>query len=153
MNLSEKGIELIKHFESFRSKMYTCPAGLPTIGYGTVIDTPEEQYLREKELTEQEATDLLSKEVLFYEAQVNKLVKNVNQNQFDALVSFCFNCGPANLRTSTLLKRVKYNPNDPRIANEFNKWVHAGGKRLSGLVRRRAAESHLYFHGELKFFD
>ncbi len=66
-------------------------------------------------------------------------------NQFDALVSFCYNVGPANLKSSTLLKKVNINPNDPTIKNEFLKWTKAGGKVLKGLVTRRTAEAELYF--------
>ena len=70
---------------------------------------------------------------------------DINQNQFDALVSFAYNLGPANLKSSTLLKKVNANPEDETIAAEFMKWVKAGGKTLKGLVRRREAESQLYF--------
>lgn len=153
MKISQKGIDLIKAFESFSPKVYICPAGLPTIGYGTVIDTKEEEYLRSKVLTEPEASELLRKELPHYESIVNKMVGNIDQHKFDALVSFVFNCGPEAFRTSTLLKKVKINPNDPSIANEFNKWVNGGGKKLPGLVRRRASESHLYFKNEVKLFQ
>jgi lysozyme len=153
MKISQKGVDLIKAFESFRAKAYICPAGLLTTGYGTVIDTAEEQYLKTKVLTEPEASELLGKELTHYESQVYKMTGNIDQCKFDALVSFAFNCGNQALRTSTLLKKVKINPNDPTIANEFNKWVNGGGKKLPGLVRRRASESHLYFKNEVKLFQ
>ena len=69
----------------------------------------------------------------------------VNQNQFDALVSFNYNLGPTNLAKSQLLRFVKANPNDPKIAAEFLKWNRAGGEVSTGLVRRRKKESQLYF--------
>jgi lysozyme len=70
---------------------------------------------------------------------------DINQNQFDALVSFAYNLGPGNLKSSTLLKKVNANPEDESIRLEFMKWVKAGGKTLKGLVRRREAEANLYF--------
>jgi lysozyme len=73
-------------------------------------------------------------------------VDTINQGQFDALVSFAYNLGPANLKSSTLLKKVNTDPNDPTIEVEFLKWTKAGGKTLKGLVRRREAEVKLYFN-------
>ena len=125
--------------------MYICPAGLPTIGYGTVIDSPEEQYLRYKTLSESEAETLLKKEVAHFEKGVKRLVKSrINQSQFDALVSFAYNCGLSNLQKSTLLKKVNQNPDDISIPHEFEKWVYANGKVLPGLEKRRNAEANLY---------
>jgi lysozyme len=72
-------------------------------------------------------------------------IDTITQNQFDALVSFCYNVGPSNLKSSTLLKKVNLNPNDPTIKNEFLKWNRGGGKVLDGLTRRRQAEADLYF--------
>lgn len=144
--IHKAGINLIKHFEGFKPKMYLCPAGLPTIGYGTVIDTKEEEYLRTATLTEQDAERLLAKELEFFEKQVDKMVlKPLKDYQRAALVSFAFNCGPANLRNSTLLRKVNINPNDLTIRDEFMKWTRAGGRVLRGLVTRRQAEADLYF--------
>ena len=72
-------------------------------------------------------------------------VDTLTQNQFDALVSFCYNVGPANLKASTLLKKVNANPNDETIREELKKWNKGGGKVLKGLTRRREAEANLYF--------
>lgn len=84
-----------------------------------------------------------------YENDVKRLVKApLNQNQFEALVSFTFNLGGGSLSTSTLLKKVNVNPCDPSIRDEFAKWRLAGGKVLAGLIRRRAAEADLYFSNE-----
>ena len=69
----------------------------------------------------------------------------VNQNQFDALMSFAYNLGTGALGSSTLLAKVKRYRNDPCIRNEFARFVKVGGKRLPGLVRRRTAEANLYF--------
>ena len=77
---------------------------------------------------------------------VLKLVKSkITVNQLNALTSFAYNVGVANLQKSTLLKLVNINPNDGNIAKEFLKWNKANGKVLNGLTNRRIAESALYF--------
>jgi lysozyme len=141
------GIELIKKFEGFRSAPYKCPAGIPTIGYGaTFYAGGKKVTMTDKSITEAEATTLLQYMMIGFEKYVDSYcVDTINQNQFDALVSFCYNVGPANLKTSTLLKKVNMNPNDPLIKDEFLKWTRAGGKKLNGLVIRRTAEAELYF--------
>jgi lysozyme len=81
-----------------------------------------------------------------YEKSVDSFCRDdINQNQFDALVSFAYNLGVGNLKSSTLLKKVNANPSDPTIRDEFMKWVNGGGKKLPGLVKRRQAEADLYF--------
>lgn len=70
---------------------------------------------------------------------------SINQHQFDALLSFTYNVGTGNLSNSSLLRKVKANPNDPSIRREFSRWVYGGSKRLMGLVRRRKMEADLYF--------
>lgn len=142
-----EGVELIKSFEGFRSAPYKCPAGVPTIGYGaTFYPNGKKVTMADRSITEHEATDLLRNTLENFEKYVDSYCRDdVNQNQFDALVSFCYNLGPANLKASTLLKKVNANPNDETIRAEFMKWVKAGGKTLKGLVRRREAEANLYF--------
>jgi lysozyme len=141
------GIEIIKMFEGFRSEPYKCPAGIPTIGYGaTFYPDGKKVTMTDKAITEQEGTALLQAMLVSFEKYVDSYCRDdINQNQFDALVSFAYNLGPSNLKSSTLLKKVNANPNDETIALEFMKWVKAGGKTLKGLVRRREAESQLYF--------
>lgn len=102
--------------------------------------------MKDKPLTEKEASDLLKEMMTNYENDVKRLVKReLNQNQFDALVSFTYNLGSTNLGKSTLLKKVNANPCDKTIKDEFLKWNKAGGKVLNGLTRRRNAEAELYF--------
>lgn len=146
MKTSPTGIALIKQFEGFRSKAYLCPAKVWTIGYGTT-KYPDGSKVKEGDVcTEKEATGYLTNDVKKFEKSVNSLVKAyITQNQFDALVSFTYNLGATNLKNSTLLKKINVNPLEPSIRNEFLKWVNAGGKKLEGLVRRRKAESELYF--------
>lgn len=142
-----QGIELIKSFEGFRSAPYKCPAGIPTIGYGaTFYPGGAKVKMTDKAITEEEAVDILKQMLTNFEKYVDSYCRDdINQNQFDALVSFAYNLGPANLKASTLLKKVNLNPNDETIRAEFMKWVKAGGKTLKGLVRRREAEANLYF--------
>ena len=147
MRLGSKGLELIKSFEGFYSKPYLDPIGIPTIGYGaTYYPNKKKVTMKDKPLTEKEASDLLKEMMVTYENDVKRLVKReLNQNQFDALVSFTYNLGSANLCKSTLLKKINANPCDKTIKDEFLKWNKAGGKVLNGLTRRRNAEAELYF--------
>lgn len=139
MKISQTGIDLIKSFEGCYLKAYKCPAGVWTIGYGHTGGVKEGQTINHAQAVVMLQTDLTS-----YEMAVNTNVKvAINQNQFDALVSFAFNCGNNALRTSVLLKLL--NQGDYiAAANQFDLWVNGGGKRLSGLVRRRAAEKALF---------
>lgn len=141
------GLDLIKNFEGFRSKPYLCPASIPTIGYGaTYYPNGKRVTLQDEPITEEWAEVMLVKMLEQYEKDVDSTtVDTLTQNQFDALVSFAYNCGVQNLRKSTLLKLVNANPNDPAIQNEFLKWTRAKGKIISGLVKRRNAEAQLYF--------
>ena len=141
------GVEIIKSMEGFRSAPYKCPAGIPTIGYGaTFYPDGKKVTMADKAITEQEGTTLLQSMLVSFEKYVDSYCRDdINQNQFDALVSFAYNLGPSNLKSSTLLKKVNLNPEDETIHLECMKWVKAGGKTLTGLVRRREAESQLYF--------
>lgn len=145
--IGSKGLSLIKSFEGLRLKPYLCSANVPTIGYGnTFYENKTKVTLKDSAITEQRAVELLSWSLSGFEQYVDSYcVDTITQNQFDALVSFCYNLGPANLKSSTLLKKVNANPNDPTIRAEFLKWNKAGGRALAGLTRRRTAEADLYF--------
>jgi lysozyme len=145
--VSKKGLDLIKKFEGLKLKPYLCSAGVPTIGYGnTLYENGKKVSLKDSVITESRATELLSYSLRNLEQQVDSFCRDdINQNQFDALVSFAFNLGPYNLKSSTLLKKVNKNPKDPTIRDEFMRWTKAGGKVLKGLVERRKAEADLYF--------
>lgn len=147
MKVSNKGLEVIKKHEGFRNKPYLCPAGVPTIGYGnTYYPDGSKVKMTDKPLSKDIADVLLRLVVEDFEECVNKYVKSdINQNQFDALVSFAYNLGCGNLKKSTLLKKVNANPYDITISNEFAKWDKAGGRRLRGLTIRRHDEAVLYF--------
>ena len=128
--------------------LYRDPVGKWTIGYGT-ITYPNGRSVRSGDrISQAQAEQYLESEVDEKARSVEAAIGHgvwLTQSQFDALVSFTYNLGIGNFRKSTLLSKVKRNPNDPGIRNEFNRWVYAGGRVLPGLVRRRAAEADLYF--------
>lgn len=146
MILGSKGCELIQKFEGCELKAYKCSAGVWTIGWG---NTMYENGISVKEgdsISHNRAIELFSMIASKFASGVTKRIKQqVTQNQFDALVSFAYNCGFGNLDKSTLLKKVNTNPNDDSIRDEFMKWNKGGGKVLAGLTRRRKAEADLYF--------
>jgi lysozyme len=147
MTTGAKGVSLIKSYEGFRSHAYPDPAsgGDPwTIGYGTTKGVKKGQVI-----TESQAVEFLKKDLAIFESAVNGAVKvSLTQDQFDALVSFTYNLGAGNFRSSTLLKKV--NAKDfAGAALEFAKWNKAAGKVLTGLTRRRAAEAALFKTGQL----
>ena len=148
MNISRKGIELLKEFEGLRLNAYKCSAGVATIGYGSTY-YPDKSNVKMGDVLRDklEAEVLLINTLVDYDIYVSKYTKSVKltQYQFDALVCFAFNVGLGNLSKSTLLKMVLANPNDPKITPEFAKWNKAGGKVLQGLTKRRAKEAQLYF--------
>ena len=139
MQTSQRGIDLIKRFEGLRLSAYKCPADVWTIGYGTTAGVKEGQII-----TKERAEELLRDDVKRFEDQVLRLVKvPLTQGQLDALVSFTYNLGAANLGNSTLLRLL--NAGDYKgAASQFGRWTKAGGKELPGLVKRRAAERSLF---------
>ena len=140
MKTSSKGINLIKKYEGFRSKAYLCPARIWTIGYGHTSGVKSGDVI-----TEAQGEEYLRADLKEAENVINSHNLELNQNQFDALVSFVFNLGPGNFNRSTLLKLIKGSRYDVRIKAEFRKWVYGGGKVLNGLVKRRKEEAELYF--------
>ena len=146
--MTEKGIELIKSFEGFRSDAYWDATGkVWTIGYGATFYMDGTKVAKGDKITKEEAAKLLEKMVSEkFEKYVRQYVtSDINPNQSDALTSFVYNCGPGNLKRSNLLKKVNARPSDPSIRDEFAKWTKSGGQVLAGLTRRRKAEADLYF--------
>ena len=145
MKTSQNGINLIKQFEGCRLKPYLDAVGIPTIGYGNThyLDGTRVK-LSDKPISPQYAEKLLLELLPQYEKAVSGCLKNpISQNQFDALVSFCWNVGGANLAKSTLIKKL--NAGDINgAAGEFERWNKAGGRILNGLIRRRLAEKSLF---------
>lgn len=147
MVISQRGIYLIKSFEGCRLKSYKDPVGIFTIGYGTIVYPSGRKVGSGELITQAQAEEFLKFEIDLKAAAVNELTRDLglSQGQFDALVSFAYNLGIGALKRSTLLKKVRINPDDITIAAEFRKWRQAGGMVLAGLTRRRKAESDLYF--------
>ena len=140
------GLNLIKKYEGLRLSSYLCPAGAPTIGYGsTRYPNGKKVLLGEKLTGEKEATQLLLATLSPFEDAVNKHLPSLNQCQFDALVCFAYNVGTGALVKSTLMRKAKANAADPSILDEFLRWNKAGGKVLAGLTNRRREEANLYF--------
>lgn len=137
--MKTKNTDVIKHYEGLRLKAYKCPAGVWTIGYGHT------QHVKDGDVITNEQADLyLLDDLRDAENAVNIHTKvKLNQNQFDALVSFVYNLGSGSFELSTLLKKL--NAGDYLgAANEFKRWNKAGGKVLNGLVKRRETEANLF---------
>jgi len=155
MKLDMKGYLLIAEFEGLRLHPYLCAAGVPTIGYGsTFYPSGRKVTLRDNPITQETAFWMLKQVADMFAKDVTSLVTStINQNQFNALVSFAFNLGsdidadniPEGLGDSTLLRKVNANPHDQSIAKEFLKWNKAAGHVLDGLTKRRTKEAELYF--------
>lgn len=143
MKTSPKGIALIKEFEGLRLKAYKCPGGVWTIGYGHTAGVRPGMVI-----TEAQAEEYLMADLIAFEKHLNGLGLALNQNQFDALVSFIYNVGTGNFSSSTLLRKVRANPLDNSIMDEFLRWVYSKGRVLPGLQRRRLAEMKLYFSND-----
>lgn len=153
MKSSKKIVEFITSFEGFSSKPYIDIAGHPTIGYGaTYYQDGRRVAMNDRPITKESALEFKMYHLRQTENAVNKLVKlGINQNQFDALVSWVYNLGEGNLKTSTILKKINANPNDPTIKNSWLQWNKARNPKTgklevsNGLSRRRKAEIDLYF--------
>lgn len=139
MKTSDRGIALIKSFEGMRAEAYLCPAKVWTIGYGHTGPDVHRGLL----ITRATAEEMLRADLMRFEEGVEKSAGACTQNQFDALVSFTFNLGLGAFRSSTLLKKHKAG-DFAGAAEQFGKWINAGGKPLDGLRKRRAAEADLY---------
>lgn len=142
MNISQNGVDLIKKFEGCRLKAYK---PVPTEKYWTIGYGHYGPDVKENEtITQQEAENQLKKDLEHYVHEIVVCLKvQVNQNQFDALISFAYNLGIGTLQKSDLLQFINHS-DFKNAANEFEKFVHAGGKVLQGLVTRRNAEKELF---------
>ncbi len=146
MKPTQTSIDIIRYYEGFSSEPYLCPAGVPTIGYGTTMyPNGKLVTLDDPSITEDQGNWLLFEDVLRdFVPDINELVTDeVTQNQFDAIVSFTYNVGSYALETSTLLEYVNEDLNQ-QAADEFPKWIYADGEVMPGLVERRDTERSLY---------
>jgi len=141
------GIEAIAKHEGLRLRAYPDPAtgGEPwTIGYGHTSAAGLPKVLRGMVITKERAREILANDLVKFENAVEKaLTVNPTQNQFDAMVSLCFNIGPANFGKSSVLK-FHNGRQFEKAAGAFALWNKAAGKVMAGLTARRAAERALY---------
>lgn len=145
MNINDAGLYIIKKYEGFSSSVYICPAGRPTIGYGSTWDRAGDPVTPEHpDITIEDAERLLKQEVAHVETALRRLVKvDITENMFSALASFVYNVGSGAFQRSTM--RMKLNRrNYEGCAREFPKWRMGGGKVLPGLVKRRKEEVSLF---------
>jgi len=147
MILNKEGYLLITKFEGLSLKPYLCSAKIPTIGYGnTYYPDGKRVTLLDKEITKEYAFDMFKELADRYAKRVDSLVtSNINQNQFNALVSFAYNIGTGNFASSTLLKKVNKFPIDLSIRNEFLRWNKVNKVVINGLTNRRNEEANIYF--------
>jgi lysozyme len=147
MKLDENGYKLLMGFEGLSLKPYLCSAGVPTIAYGsTFYPSGKKVTMQDAPINLATANWMLKETADKFAVDVNKLIKaNLNQNQFNAIVSLAYNIGIAGLAKSSLLKKVNANPSDPTIRNSFLVWNKAGGVANNGLTKRRTKEANLYF--------
>lgn len=141
MKTSDKGIALIKKFEGCYLKAYKCPAGVWTIGYGHTGKVDGKAICSGMKITSAKATSLLKSDLATFEkavANCKYLTFKPNQNQFDALVSFAFNCGTGSLYTLVKNRSAKV------VSEKLLLYNKANGKELAGLVNRRKAEKALF---------
>mgnify|MGYP007100114324 CR=1 FL=1 len=143
MKTSQRGLDLIKQFEGFRSEAYRDVVGVLTIGYGFTSNVREGDTM-----TKAQANARLARELSGYELAVKVATDGqCNQNQFDALVSFCWNVGIEGMQRSSVIKAHRRGDYQA-AARAFGLWNKAGGKVWPGLTRRRAAEAALYLEPE-----
>ena len=146
MIVSKNGLEIIKEFESFKSKPYLCPSQKATIWWGsTYYPDGKKVTLQDKEITEEKAFEILeyiaNKD---FGSNINKVVKVLlNQNQFDALVSFAYNIGNGNFNSSTLLRWLNQG-NYKEASIQLLRWDKSKGIVLNGLTKRRKSEKALF---------
>ncbi len=147
MKTSHKGLALIKRFEGFRATAYLCPAGVPTIGWGTTEGVTHDDVRNRRTVTRDEADQLLMRHLVKYEAAVQRALGDCNQHEFDAAVSLAYNIGTAGFATSTVAKAHRRGDKlaATRAFGLWNKATVSGKKQvLPGLTARRAAEAALY---------
>ncbi len=154
MKMSQNGTKLLAEWEGLRTEVYDDAAGLPTIGVGHLLTQNERDTGRitikgqavdyQQGLSEQQVLDLLAQDLERFEAAVNDGVQvALNQNQFDALVSFAFNVGRQGFKSSTLLKKLNQGLYD-EVPAQLRRWNKTGGNVIQGLVNRREKEIALW---------
>ena len=142
--LTEDGIKLIKSFESCELVAYRDVVNVLTIGWGHTSKAGPPKVYEGMVITQHEADQILENDLKKFEKYVRDRVKvPLTNREYSALVSFCFNVGPASLTRSTLLKKLNKGQYKA-AAYEFLKWVYANKKKYRGLIRRRKAEMAMF---------
>lgn len=148
MKTSQNGVDFVCSWESFAARVYPDSKGVSTIGFGhamfhgVTVTSP---------ITLEQGKALLAQDLGFAEHAVSTLVNAaLSQNQFDALVSFTFNCGVGNFQSSTLLKLLNANDTDG-AAGQFQKWDRCAGVELAGLLHRRQAEANVFAQNQYTY--
>ena len=146
MTTSQRGISLIKQFEGLKLNAYLCSANVPTIGYGNTYYLNGTKVKLGDKISQEQAEELLKDILKKFEAIVNrKLTVKVSQNQFDALVSHTYNTGGSD----TLFRLINNGANDTDVRTWIeSRYITANGVKLKGLIRRRKAESELFFQAD-----
>lgn len=144
--LIQSDIDCIKQFEGLRTKAYKPVSSEKyyTIGYGHYGADVKWNMT----ITEQQAEELLRKDIAKFQSYVNNLGVCKRYSEFASIVDFVFNLGTNALATSTLLKKIRAKASEAEIRYQFSRWVYSGGKKLPGLVKRRAWEADRYFDKE-----
>lgn len=144
MHVSPSGIDLICNFEGLRLKSYDDGIGIWTIGFGTTKYPNGIRVKKGDSCTLEQAKAYMHNDLKEFEQTVNDAVRvPLTQNQFDALVSLTYNIGTTAFKSSTLVKRLN-EENYKNAADQFDVWINAGGKRMQGLINRRAKEKALF---------
>ena len=147
MKVSDSLIKQLMTFEGLRLEAYEDAAGVPTIGYGHTSGVKMGD-----RISEYWAKELLLADIAVAERAVDSLELDLTQGQLDALVSFTFNLGFGRLKSSTLLKVIRQGGSMRQIRREFMRWVHAGGRPMKGLEKRRAWEAERFFASDADIF-
>ncbi len=143
--VTDKLVEFIKSYEGFYSNTYKCPAGVLTIGYGTT----RTECVNKGTCTNEEATQWLKEDINTFAKAIKDKGLTLKQHEFDALVSFAYNCGTGALFESTLWKNVKAGVRtESLIKSYFQAWCYGGGKKLPGLYSRRTKEANMFLYAD-----
>ena len=148
MNISQKGLDLIKKYEGCKLYAYRCPAGVLTIGYGHTKGVKAGQAI-----TQAQAEQFLREDIRPLETLLNDMRLNFKQNQFDALISWIFNLGAANFKSSTMYKKIIAHADDLDITDQMVKWYNAAGRPLLGLKKRRVEEANMFLGKDVYYVD
>ena len=148
MNTSQKGLDLIKKYEGCKLYAYRCPAGVLTIGYGHTKGVKAGQAI-----TQAQAEQFLREDIRPLETLLNDMRLNFKQNQFDALISWIFNLGAANFKSSTMYKKIIAHADDLDITDQMVKWYNAAGRPLLGLKKRRVEEANMFLGKDVYYVD